>query len=67
LVRRFLRQCFELLKKAEWKKKQVKDFCNELYKALTLAPIGFNMHFIEIYLEELAKVTKFRGKILFFR
>ncbi|GJQ85946.1 Nnp-1 [Trypoxylus dichotomus] len=65
LVRRLLRQGFVILKKNEWNLKIIKDFNNILSATiLNVAnppPSGFVMHFTEVYLEELAKISE--GKL----
>ncbi|KAF2885464.1 hypothetical protein ILUMI_20744 [Ignelater luminosus] len=64
-VRRILRQVFEVLKDNCWDDKLVSEFGNILLETV-LKPenstyLGLTMHITEIYLEELAKVSK--GKI----
>ncbi|KAK9507678.1 hypothetical protein O3M35_007481 [Rhynocoris fuscipes] len=57
-VRRFIRQTFKVIEKFEWKKKQISKLAEALKTAFTNAPLGLLMHVCEIYLEELAKVSK---------
>uniref|UniRef100_A0A0V0G569 Putative nucleolar protein n=1 Tax=Triatoma dimidiata TaxID=72491 RepID=A0A0V0G569_TRIDM len=61
LVRRFLRQSFVLMESYEWKKEQLMELIASFKKAFLKAPLGLLMHVCEIYLEELAKITK--GKL----
>uniref|UniRef100_A0A069DVQ4 Hipothetical protein n=1 Tax=Panstrongylus megistus TaxID=65343 RepID=A0A069DVQ4_9HEMI len=61
LVRRFLRQCFVLMESYEWKKEQLMELTASFKEAFMKAPLGLLMHVCEIYLEELAKITK--GKL----
>uniref|UniRef100_A0A1B6MJI1 Ribosomal RNA processing protein 1 homolog n=1 Tax=Graphocephala atropunctata TaxID=36148 RepID=A0A1B6MJI1_9HEMI len=58
LVRRFVRQSFELVARIEWPEEQVQQLADVYYKTLSAAPLGLNMHIIEIFCEELAKVGK---------
>lgn len=60
LVRRILRQAFEILKENSWDDKLISEFGNILLETV-LKPenstyLGLTMHITEIYLEELAKV-----------
>uniref|UniRef100_A0A224X9N4 Putative nucleolar protein n=1 Tax=Panstrongylus lignarius TaxID=156445 RepID=A0A224X9N4_9HEMI len=61
LVRRFLRQSFVLMESYEWKKEQLMKLIASFKQAFLKAPLGLLMHVCEIYLEELAKITK--GKL----
>lgn len=59
LVRRMLRHAFQVLKDAKWKKKFLLAFGRQL-KCTVLGDheaIGLTMHFIDIYLDELAKIA----------
>ncbi|XP_053162030.1 ribosomal RNA processing protein 1 homolog B isoform X2 [Hemicordylus capensis] len=60
LMRMVLRQCFEVLKRNGWNESFTEPFLNLLMKEIvhsdSTAPIGIKLHFIDIYLEELAKV-----------
>uniref|UniRef100_A0A8D0EEW0 Ribosomal RNA processing 1B n=1 Tax=Salvator merianae TaxID=96440 RepID=A0A8D0EEW0_SALMN len=60
LIRMMLRQSFEVLKRNGWNESFVEPFLNMLIKVILHpdgnAPVGIKMHFIDIYLEELAKV-----------
>ncbi|XP_073972907.1 ribosomal RNA processing protein 1 homolog Nnp-1 [Rhodnius prolixus] len=60
-VRRFLRQSFVLAENYEWKSEHLMELIASFKKAFLKAPLGLLMHVCEIYLEELAKVTK--GKL----
>ncbi|XP_067640894.1 ribosomal RNA processing protein 1 homolog [Eurosta solidaginis] len=61
LVRRMLRHMFRVLKRNDWKKEDVQLF-NENMKLTVLAnqspAIGLTMHYLDIFFEELAKVTE---------
>ncbi|XP_015670231.1 ribosomal RNA processing protein 1 homolog B isoform X1 [Protobothrops mucrosquamatus] len=60
LIRMMLRQSFEVLKRNEWNESLIERFLNVLMMEVmhpdSHAPIGIKLHFIDIYLEELAKV-----------
>ncbi|XP_063161352.1 ribosomal RNA processing protein 1 homolog B [Candoia aspera] len=60
LIRMMLRQSFEVLKRNEWNESLIQPFLNTLMTEVmhpdSHAPIGIKLHFIDIYLEELAKV-----------
>ncbi|KAF5291772.1 hypothetical protein FQA39_LY14260 [Lamprigera yunnana] len=60
LVRRMLRQGFSFLHKQNWELKSINEF-NEILSKTVLSRnekhVGLTMHFLEIYLEELAKVS----------
>ncbi|KAM6447044.1 ribosomal RNA processing protein 1 homolog B isoform 2-T2 [Liasis olivaceus] len=60
LIRMMLRQSFEVLKRNEWNESLIEPFLNTLMTEVmhpdSHAPIGIKLHFIDIYLEELAKV-----------
>uniref|UniRef100_A0A8C4UQW0 Uncharacterized protein n=1 Tax=Falco tinnunculus TaxID=100819 RepID=A0A8C4UQW0_FALTI len=60
LMRRILRQSFEALKRNEWDESLIELFLQLLMKevmdASSNAPTGIKLHFIDIYLDELAKV-----------
>ncbi|KAF8770708.1 Ribosomal RNA processing protein 1 like protein [Argiope bruennichi] len=61
LVRKFLHQCFQLLKRKHWKVKCIKEVLNILKKTVLApstegVPYGLKTHISDIYMEELAKV-----------
>uniref|UniRef100_A0A2D4PCR1 Uncharacterized protein n=1 Tax=Micrurus surinamensis TaxID=129470 RepID=A0A2D4PCR1_MICSU len=60
LIRMMLRQSFEVLKRNEWNESLIERFLNMLIMEVmhpdSHAPIGIKLHFIDIYLEELATV-----------
>ncbi|XP_058041569.1 ribosomal RNA processing protein 1 homolog B isoform X1 [Ahaetulla prasina] len=60
LIRMMLRQSFEVLKRNEWNESLIERFLNMLIMEVmhpdSHAPIGIKLHFIDIYLEELANV-----------
>ncbi|CAL1291602.1 unnamed protein product [Larinioides sclopetarius] len=61
LVRKFLHQCFQLLKNKSWKVKCIIGVLNVLKKTVLSpcdesAPFGLKTHISDIYMEELAKV-----------
>ncbi|KFQ12508.1 Ribosomal RNA processing protein 1 B, partial [Leptosomus discolor] len=60
LMRRILRQSFEVLKRNEWDESLIDLFLPLLVKEImdpdSHAPMGIKLHFIDIYLDELAKV-----------
>ncbi|NWW88103.1 RRP1B protein, partial [Rhynochetos jubatus] len=60
LMRMVLRQSFEVLKRNEWDESLIEPFLQLLMKAImnpnSNAPTGIKLHFIDIYLDELAKV-----------
>ncbi|XP_033003004.1 ribosomal RNA processing protein 1 homolog B [Lacerta agilis] len=60
LIRMVLRQSFEVLKRNGWDESFTEPFLNLLMKEVihpdSNAPVGIKLHFIDIYLEELAKV-----------
>nr|XP_009930929.1 PREDICTED: ribosomal RNA processing protein 1 homolog B [Opisthocomus hoazin] len=60
LMRRILRQSFEVLKRNEWDESLIELFLQLLMKEVmdpdSNAPFGIKLHFIDIYLDELAKV-----------
>ncbi|GBM02226.1 Ribosomal RNA processing protein 1 B [Araneus ventricosus] len=61
LVRKFLHQCFQLLKSKCWKVKYIKAVLNILKKTVLTpsedsAPFGLKTHISDIYMEELTKV-----------
>uniref|UniRef100_A0A1B6I949 Ribosomal RNA processing protein 1 homolog n=1 Tax=Homalodisca liturata TaxID=320908 RepID=A0A1B6I949_9HEMI len=58
LVRRFMRQSFELVARSGWSKDQVQQLSDVYYRTLNAAPLGLSMHIIEVFCEELAKVGK---------
>lgn len=63
LVRRVTREMFIELQQNEWDEEQIKEFAEKLKETVldNATPRGLFMHFTEIYLEEVAKVTG--GKI----
>ncbi|NWH89825.1 RRP1B protein, partial [Aegithalos caudatus] len=60
LMRLILRQSFEVLKRSEWDEGLVEPLLQLLMKEImdpdSNSPIGIKFHFIDIYLDELAKV-----------
>ncbi|NXL02977.1 RRP1B protein, partial [Mesembrinibis cayennensis] len=60
LMRKVLRQSFEVLKRNEWDDSLIELFLQLLMKEVmdpgSNAPTGIKLHFIDIYLDELAKV-----------
>lgn len=58
LVRRIIRQTFEVCKKRSWDEDWVKGFAKVIQSVLleSKITIGFGLHVTELYLEELAKV-----------
>ncbi|KAH0624796.1 hypothetical protein JD844_032606 [Phrynosoma platyrhinos] len=60
LIRMMLKQSFEVLKRNGWNESFTEPFLNMLMKTVmhpdSNAPAGIKLHFIDIYLEELAKV-----------
>ncbi|NWX39684.1 RRP1B protein, partial [Steatornis caripensis] len=60
LMRVILRQSFEVLKRNEWDESLIELFLQLLMKEVmdpdSNAPTGIKLHFIDIYLDELAKV-----------
>ncbi|NXE21368.1 RRP1B protein, partial [Ardeotis kori] len=60
LMRKILRQSFEVLKRNEWDESLSELFLQLLMKEImdpdSNAPTGIKLHFIDIYLDELAKV-----------
>ncbi|XP_074015335.1 ribosomal RNA processing protein 1 homolog B isoform X1 [Numenius arquata] len=60
LMRRILRQSFEVLKRNEWDESLIELLLPLLMKEVmdpeSNAPTGIKLHFIDIYLDELAKV-----------
>uniref|UniRef100_A0A1B6F737 Ribosomal RNA processing protein 1 homolog n=1 Tax=Cuerna arida TaxID=1464854 RepID=A0A1B6F737_9HEMI len=58
LVRRFMRQSFELVARIGWPKDEVQQLSDVYYRTLNTAPLGLNMHITEVFCEELAKVGK---------
>ncbi|XP_026709720.1 ribosomal RNA processing protein 1 homolog B isoform X2 [Athene cunicularia] len=60
LMRMILRQSFEVLKRNEWDESLIELFLQLLMKEImdpdSNAPTGIKLHFIDIYLDELAKV-----------
>ncbi|XP_061856628.1 ribosomal RNA processing protein 1 homolog B isoform X2 [Colius striatus] len=60
LMRVMLKQSFEVLKRSEWDESLIELFLQLLMKEVmdpdSNAPIGIKLHFIDIYLDELAKV-----------
>lgn len=56
LVRRFMRQSFELVARLGWPTNEVQQLVDIYQKTLTTAPMGLSMHIIEVFCEELAKV-----------
>ncbi|NXL66702.1 RRP1B protein, partial [Chordeiles acutipennis] len=60
LMRKILRQSFEVLKRNEWDESLIELFLplqmKEVMDPDSNAPIGIKLHFIDIYLDELAKV-----------
>ncbi|XP_013907439.1 PREDICTED: ribosomal RNA processing protein 1 homolog B [Thamnophis sirtalis] len=60
LIRMMLRQSFEVLKRNEWNESLIERFLNMLIMEVmhpnSHAPIGIKLHFIDIYLEELANI-----------
>ncbi|KAF1442125.1 hypothetical protein FQV24_0002951, partial [Spheniscus mendiculus] len=60
LMRMILRQSFEVLKRNEWDESLIELFLQLLMKEVmdpdSNAPTGIKLHFIDIYLDELAKV-----------
>ncbi|KAJ6637031.1 Ribosomal RNA processing protein 1 like [Pseudolycoriella hygida] len=63
LVRRVTRQCFVILHNNKWDRKLIGQLNSYVEKIIAnkSSSIGFLMHFIEIFLDEIAKVTA--GKI----
>lgn len=59
LVRKITRETFVLLKNNEWNKSEIKEFSKKLHETVLApdTPKGLFMHFTELYLEEVAKVT----------
>lgn len=59
LVRRMLRHIFQVFKTANWSPKNLKYFNKQISNTILTQheAIGLTMHFIDIYLEELAKVS----------
>ncbi|XP_042644656.1 ribosomal RNA processing protein 1 homolog B isoform X2 [Tyto alba] len=60
LMRMILRQSFEVLKRNEWDESLIELFLQLLMKEVmdpdSSAPTGIKLHFIDMYLDELAKV-----------
>uniref|UniRef100_A0A8C6ZAS4 Ribosomal RNA processing 1B n=1 Tax=Nothoprocta perdicaria TaxID=30464 RepID=A0A8C6ZAS4_NOTPE len=60
LIRMILRQSFEVLRRSDWEESLIESFLQLLMKEVmdpdSNAPIGIKFHFIDIYLDELAKV-----------
>ncbi|XP_004475361.2 ribosomal RNA processing protein 1 homolog B isoform X2 [Dasypus novemcinctus] len=60
LIRLFLRQSFEVLKRNGWEESRIKLFLDVLMKEIlhpeSQSPDGVRFHFIDIYLDELSKV-----------
>ncbi|KFV10271.1 Ribosomal RNA processing protein 1 B, partial [Pterocles gutturalis] len=60
LMRMILRQSFEVLKRNEWDESLIELFLQLLMKEVmdpdSNAPTGIKLHFVDIYLDELAKV-----------
>uniref|UniRef100_H3BCU1 Ribosomal RNA processing 1B n=1 Tax=Latimeria chalumnae TaxID=7897 RepID=H3BCU1_LATCH len=60
LMRFILRECFEVLKDNQWEERLMKELLSmimtEVMSARNKAPRGVKFHFIDIYLQELAKV-----------
>ncbi|KAM8820783.1 ribosomal RNA processing protein 1 homolog B [Eudromia elegans] len=60
LIRMILRQSFEVLRRNDWEESLIESFLQLLMKEVmdpdSNAPIGIKLHFIDIYLDELAKV-----------
>ncbi|KAM9390301.1 ribosomal RNA processing protein 1 homolog B [Phaethornis superciliosus] len=60
LMRMILRQSFEVLKRNDWDESLIEPFLQLLMKEVmdpdSNAPTGIKLHFIDIYLDELAKV-----------
>ncbi|NWX86098.1 RRP1B protein, partial [Nothoprocta pentlandii] len=60
LIRMILRQSFEVLRRSDWEESLIESFLQLLMKEVmdpdSNAPIGIKYHFIDIYLDELAKV-----------
>ncbi|KFO97310.1 Ribosomal RNA processing protein 1 B, partial [Calypte anna] len=60
LMRMILRQSFEVLKRNDWDESLIEPFLQLLMKEVmdpdSHAPTGIKFHFIDIYLDELAKV-----------
>nr|XP_021142191.1 ribosomal RNA processing protein 1 homolog B [Columba livia] len=60
LMRMILRQSFEVLKRNEWDESLIELFLQlqikEIMDPESSAPVGIKLHFIDIYLDELAKV-----------
>ncbi|NXK81515.1 RRP1B protein, partial [Amazona guildingii] len=60
LMRKILRQSFEVLKRNEWDESLIEVFLQLQMKEVmdpdSSAPTGIKLHFIDIYLDELAKV-----------
>ncbi|XP_008105663.1 ribosomal RNA processing protein 1 homolog B isoform X1 [Anolis carolinensis] len=60
LMRMMLNQSFEVLKRNGWNESFTEPFLNMLMKVVmhpdSNTPVGVKLHFIDIYLEELAKV-----------
>lgn len=70
-VRRLLRQALFVLKNENWKRDVIVKFTNCLSETILNTqlekPLGLLMHFSEIYLEELAKVSIERGFVFVWR
>ncbi|XP_042314974.1 ribosomal RNA processing protein 1 homolog B isoform X2 [Sceloporus undulatus] len=60
LIRMMLKQSFEVLKRNGWNESFTEPFLNMLMNTVmhpdSNTPVGIKLHFIDIYLEELAKV-----------
>ncbi|XP_065716915.1 ribosomal RNA processing protein 1 homolog B [Patagioenas fasciata] len=60
LMRMILRQSFEVLKRNEWDESLIELFLQlqikEIMDPESGAPVGIKLHFVDIYLDELAKV-----------
>ena len=56
-IRRFLRQIFTFLKKTKWTRStELNDVFQSQVVSNSNIALGFRLHFIDIYLEELAKI-----------
>ncbi|KFM74908.1 Ribosomal RNA processing protein 1-like protein, partial [Stegodyphus mimosarum] len=61
LVRKFLHQCYQLLRSLKWDPEHIRGFCKVMKKTVINpshegAPLGLKMHICDIYMEELTIV-----------
>lgn len=61
LVRRMLRHTLKLIKKSKWSLELIEKLNEHIYKCLESPCYGLSMHILDIFFEELAKVSE--GKI----